>query len=118
MVDLCACTPNSHKRMGILRRAAQKFTSHGGLLLWSKLSLELLVLKNFILNGNIIMDDEFAIIWEDVIVNYFSLLENKRIAPQTPVRITRNLHEIVYQEPVVSSTVIFSVKIEKTYEVS
>jgi hypothetical protein len=32
-------------------------------------------------------------------VNYFSLLENKRISPQTSVRIARNLHEIVYQEP-------------------
>jgi len=66
-----------HKRMEILRRAAQKFTSHGGLLLWSKLNLEMFLLKSFILNGNIIMDDEFAIIWEDVIVNYFSLLGKK-----------------------------------------
>jgi hypothetical protein len=48
--------------MEILRRAAQKFTSHGGLLLWSKLSLELFVLKGFIVNGNIVMDDKFAII--------------------------------------------------------
>jgi len=118
VVDWCACTSNLHKRIEILRRAEQKFTSHGGLLLWSKLSLELFVLKSFILNGNIIMDDEFAIIWEDVIVNYFSLLDNKRIFPQTSVRIARNLHNIVYQEPGVSSTVIFSVKIEKADEMS
>jgi hypothetical protein len=64
------------------------------------------------------MDDEFAIIWEDVIVNYFIFLENKRISPQTSVRIARNWHEIVYQEPGVSSSVIFSVKIEKPDEVS
>jgi aromatic ring-opening dioxygenase LigB subunit len=83
-----------------------------------KPSLELFVLISFILNGNIVMDDEFALIWQDVIVNYFSLLENKSISLQTSVRITRNLHEIVYEEPGVSSTVIFSVKIEKADEVS
>jgi hypothetical protein len=43
-------------------RAAQKFTSRTRLLLWSKLCLELFVLQGFILNENIIMDDEFAII--------------------------------------------------------
>jgi len=70
------------------------------------------------LHGNIIMSDEFTIIREDVIVNHFSLLENKRISPQTSVRIARNMHEIVYQEPSVSSTVFFSVNVEKADEVS
>lgn len=40
-------------------------------------------------------------------MNYFSLLENKRISPQTSVRDPRNVHEVVYQVPSVSSTVIF-----------
>jgi hypothetical protein len=56
VVDWCACTCDLHKRMEILRRAAQTFTSHGGILLWSKISLEMFVLKSFLLNGNIIMD--------------------------------------------------------------
>jgi hypothetical protein len=118
VVHWCARASDLHKKMEIIRRAAQKFTSHEGLLLGSKPSLELFVLKSIILNGNIIMDDEFAIIWEDVIVNYFSLLENKRISPQTSVRIARSLQKVVYQEPGVSSAVIFSVKIEKPDEVS
>jgi len=118
VANWCACTSGLHKGIEILRRAAQNFTSHGRLLLWSKLSLELFVVKGFMVNGNIIMDDGFAIIWEDVIVSYFSFLENKRISLQTSVRIARNLHEIGYQEAGVSSTVSFSVKIEKADEVS
>jgi hypothetical protein len=76
VVDCCACTYDLHKRTEILRRAGQKFTSHGGLLLWSKSSLELSVFKGFRLNGNAIMDNKFTIISEDVIVNCFRLLEN------------------------------------------
>jgi hypothetical protein len=94
VIDCCACTSGFHKGIEILRRAAQKFTSHGRLLLWSKLSLELVAVKGFMLNGNVIMDDGFAIMWEDVIVSSFSLQENKRISLQTSVRIARHLKGI------------------------
>lgn len=43
------------------------------------------------------------------------MLENKRISPQTSVRIARNVHEVVYQEPGVSYTVIFFGKNRKSW---
>ena len=50
------------------------------------------------------MSNEFVIMWEEVVVVYFTLLENHWIPLQTSVSIARNVRQFGCQQSSVSST--------------